>query len=177
MKNIRNQFLRAVEAEWARLFPFLKPVELEERPKRGKLCNYIYQNQSKANFIYFISFQFSEIRIGEFTIDVSISHSNEVSVLDRRTKDDLQSLKYGSYRIGTFMGTKDYWWALVDVDSQNQELWRSVGERHPVLTQVSDQSRWRPSSFDLPPGGIISEALLDVNVKLQRFVFPRLDIK
>jgi hypothetical protein len=177
---MQKQFLKKLKENWSSEFPFLKPIEVKEIPRRDKNCNFIYEGSyEKAGLAYFFSIQFSKIRIGEFTLDVSISNDKEHSILERKGKQDLSELKIGTYRIGSFFEKKDYWWMLVDVDRESYRLFESIGAVGSDLLKLGEQkqNRWQPSSFELPPDQIINEAIADVNKKLRLYVFPKCKIK
>ena len=174
---MQKQDLKKLKENWNNEFSFLKPSEVKEIPRRDKNCNFIYEGSyEEVGLAYFFSIQFSKIRVGEFTLDVSVSNDKEHSILERRGKQDLSELKIGTYRIGSFFEKKDYWWALVDVDAEGHRLFESIGGVGSDLPKLNEQNRWQPNSFKLPPDQIINEAIADVNEKLRLYVFPKCKI-
>ena len=168
MSKIQRPFLIRVREAWQHRFPFLEPVEIDEIPRRDNGGNYrcsaFFSERSRA---YFVAYQFSKVRRGEFTLEVTIADSLDRSILEHRTASDIAAHKLGSYRIGSFIDGKDCWWALQDVEAETRRLL-------PSLPIARPPGRWRPSSFDLPLDRIYDEAISDVSDKLERYVFPKL---
>jgi hypothetical protein len=177
MSKIQSPFLKRAREAWRVRFPFLEPVEIDEVPKRDKGGNYRCGTLfAERGLAYFFSYQFSTRRLGEFTLDVTISDSLARSVVERRWASDVTEHKLGSYRIGSFIDGKDHWWALRDVDAGASGFLESLGLSGPeVASPRVVPGRWRPSSFDIPISEIYDQAIVDVSDKLSRYVLPKLN--
>lgn len=175
---IKKLLLRKIQENWKQEFPLLKPIDLDEVPRRIKGGNYVCdQYFQERNLAYFFSIDFHLKRQGEFTIDVTISNSPKQSIQTGGSRWDLDAERIGSYRLGTFVNGKDCWWALADADTLHAGNLKSLGFESADIFPTPAQNRWRPSSFDLPPGKIIAEAIGDINEKLKSFVFPKLKVE
>ena len=177
MATVQNVFLRKVRESWKREFPFFEPVDINEVPKLPKGTKFVCGDHFESRkVVYFIHFDFSEKRAGEFSICVSISASKDRSVLEPPNVYKPSPLNVGSYGIGAFLDCQTFRWTLVDVDAGLDENLRSLGLEPIGFASMPSPNTWKPSSFSLPAEKIVEEAILDVNEKLKSHVFPRLQI-
>jgi hypothetical protein len=127
MAGIQKSFLSRVRTRWQRELPFLKPVHLSEVPQLNKgtnfLCDHYFAERGRA---YFIQFDFSPKRFGEFTIGATVSDSLTRSILEHGMGDPSPTA-IGMYAIGPFIGAQTRRWALIDHNAQGDELFRSLG--------------------------------------------------
>lgn len=177
MPSIQKLFLKRAREVWRREFPFLKPVDLAEIPPLPKGCRFLCDDYlAKRGRAYFVLFDFSLRRIGEFSVGITVSDSVTRSIrepgLAAPSPDAL-----GIYSISQFMGIQKRDWALVDVDAQIDALCQSLGQQPVGLTQTRSRYRWYPTSFELPQLEIIDDALADVSGILKEHVFPKLQIE
>ena len=176
MPSIQKQFLKRAREVWQREFPFLKPVDLAEIPHLPKGCRFLCDDYfSERGRAYFIFFDFSLRRIGEFSLGITVSDSVTRSIrepgIDAPSPDAL-----GMYSIGQFMGIQMRDWALADIDAQVDALFLSLGQQPVGFAQTRSRYRWYPTSFELPQLEIFDGALADVSAILKEHVFPKLQI-
>lgn len=178
MSKIQRQFLKSVRETWKAEFPFFKPVDLEETPKLPKGCNYRCDDYASTRGVfYFVTFDFSQRRQGEFSVAITVSNSAEKSILSPPEAAQPGPTNIGSYCIAAFLGRPAFSWDLVDVDAKTNATLVSLGmESIPTPDYVS-ANIWKPSSYSLPFELIADEAIRDVSDKLRRFVFPALQLK
>ena len=175
MAKEQKLFLKRVREAWKTEFPFLKPVDLDEVPKQPKGSNFRCDDYFAARGIcYFVSFDFSQRRQGEFQVGIAVSPSCEKSVLDFPEDYPPTPTNIGIYTLAKFLNRQSFRWDLVDVDAKTNAILVSLGGE-PIASQVSENT-WKPSSYALPFEQIADEAIRDVNDKLRRFVFPKLEI-
>ena len=175
MGKEQKLFLKKVRETWKTEFPFLKPVDLDETPKLPKGCNFRCDDYASTRGVfYFVAFDFSQRRVGEFSLGVTVSGSAGKSVLDPSADYRPTPTNIGSYSMGVFLGRQSFRWDLVDVDAKTNAILISLGGE-PIASHVSENT-WKPSSYALPFEQIADEAIRDVNDKLRRFVFPKLEI-
>lgn len=166
-----------VREAWKTQFPFLKPVDLDETPKLPKGCNFRCDDYASSRSVfYFVTFDFSQQRQGEFSIGVTVSSSAKKSVLNPPADYRPTPTNIGSYNIAAFLGQPAFRWDFVDVDAKTNATLASLGGTPiPTPSHVAANT-WKPSSYALPFTQIADEAIRDVNDKLRRFVFPKLEI-
>jgi len=177
MGKEQKLFLRQVREAWKTEFPFLKLVDLEETPKTPKGCNFRCDDYfSRRGVCYFVTFDFSQRRQGEFSIGITVSPSPEKSVLNPPEHYVPTPTNIGSYNMAVFLNRPSFRWDLVDVDAKTNAILSSLGGM-PIATPAHVAANvWKPSSYASPFEQIAAEAIRDVNDKLRRFVFPKLDI-
>ncbi len=102
-----------------------------------------------------------------FTADIVVTPS-----LDRlpdydviRFREDIPSLRPGSYRIGFFGDGRDRWWRLAD-DTADPHGIGTVRSRHP--------RDWYAPSYSVPLPEIMQQAAVDFSDAFARDVIPRL---
>lgn len=125
---------------------------------------------------YFIAFDFSPQKRGEFSVGITVSPLAEKSLLDPTEVSKSGPKNIGAYTIAAFLGKPVFRWDLVDVDAKTNAILVSLGGspiRTPGYVAINV---WKPSSYDLPFEQIANLAIDDVNEKLRRFVFPKLGI-
>ncbi len=172
MAGEQKQFLKQVTALWRREFPFLQPVDLQELPRVPKGCNFLYQGGGGVpGYYYFVCFDFSSKRRGEFSIGVTISQSPERSTLNPAMVDKPTPTSVGSFGIWQFMGRHYMAWALVDLEAEAKALF-GLTSGLPKSPDV-----WRPTTYDQPLEKIVEEAIADVNQSLRKHVLPALQIQ
>jgi hypothetical protein len=177
MMKSEQLFYRELARNWGGRFPALAPVHLPETPQPPKgsnfICDKYYGERRRA---YFFNVFFSQKRRGEFTLSVTISDSQQRSLLEGRSSSDLNVPLIGTYRIAAFMQRQDYWWAIKDVNAESSDLLRSFGIASGDFGSRPTPHRWRPTSYDLPFEKVVEEALVDLNEKISNFVLPKLCI-
>ena len=82
----------------------------------------------------------------------------------------------GMFTIWKFMNLPRFHWALVDLEAEQYALFAKLGVQQIDLRGLKSSNTWQPSSYDLPVDKIADEAIADVNDKLRRFVFPKLEV-
>lgn len=177
MSKEQKQFLKKVRENWKTQFPFLEPVNLEEMPKMPKGNNFCCKEYFAIRGVcYFITFDFSQRRQGEFSIGITVSPSPEKSILSHPEDYIPTPTNIGSYNIAVFLGRQSFRWGILDVDAKTNAILTSLcGEQIQTPDYIS-VNLWKPSSYSLPFEKIAEEAILDINEKLRRFVFPKLEI-
>jgi hypothetical protein len=177
MPSPQKPFLKRVRDVWRREFPFLKPVDLAEIPALPKGCRFLCDDYfTERERAYFIFFDFSLRRIGEFSLGITVSDSVTRCIREHGL-DTPSAYALGMYSVGQFIGAQTRRWALVDVDAQVDALFRSLGQQPVGFAQTRSRFTWYPSSFELPPEQIFDEALADVRAVLVEHVFPKLQIE
>jgi hypothetical protein len=177
MSRMQQQFLKKVRETWKVEFPFLKAVNLEETPKLPKGCNFRCDDYAPIRGVfYYVTFDFSQRRQGEFSVGISVSNSAEKSVLSPPENLEPTPTNIGSYSIAAFLGRPAFRWDLVDVDAKTNAVLQSFGGSPITTPGYVSANTWKPSSYALPFEQIADEAIRDVNEKLRRFVFPKLEI-
>jgi hypothetical protein len=177
MRRLHTVFFNRLKLDWAREFPFLRPIEVAETPMRPRGSNFVCDNFLRTRgHLYFFSVEIPPKRSEELTLEITISDSKERSRLEIGWRQDLLSLKPRTYRIGAFLNGKDFWWALADVNAKNSALMESLGAPAIGTSALQRANSWKPSSFDEPIETIVKEAVQDVNSKLRQHVFPKLHI-
>ena len=127
MAKEQKRFLKRLREKWKTEFPFLKPVDLDEVPKIPKGCNFRCDDYFPTRGVfYYVTFDFSLRRVGEFSLGASVSRSAEKSIFDPvNTEPGPTSI--GMYTIAQFMGCQRFCWEIVDVDAKLDEFLTSVG--------------------------------------------------
>ena len=125
---------------------------------------------------YFVTFDFSQHRIGEFLIGITVSPSLEKSILSPPENYTPSPTNMGSYNMAVFLGRRSFSWDLVDVDAKMNAILISLGGEPIQTPDYVSVDIWKPSSYELPFEQIAEEAICDINEKLRRFVFPKLEI-
>ena len=175
MAKEQKLFLKKVKDAWKAEFPFLRQVDLNETPKLPNGCKFRCDDYASTRGVYyFVTFDFSQRRQGEFSVRITVSGSPAKSVLDPAADYQPTPTSIGSHSMGVFLGRQSFRWDLVDVDAKTNAILVSLGGE-PIVGHVSANT-WKPSSYALPPEQIVDEAIRDVSDKLRRFVFPRLEI-
>ncbi len=177
MPGIQKAFLKRVASRWSRELPFFKPVHLIEVPQLNKgsnfICDHYFPQRGRA---YFIQFNFSPKRIGEFTIDITVSNSVTRSILDHAWGTPSPT-DIGMYAIGKFIGVQTRRWALIDHGAQADEFDRSLGLEPMGFANMRSRNTWFPPSFAVPQEQIFDSVLDDVNSVLKEHVLPKLQIE
>jgi hypothetical protein len=177
MPSPQKPFLKRVRDVWRREFPFLKSVDLAEIPALPKGCRFVCDNYfAERGRVYFIFFDFSLRRIGEFSLVITVSDSATRCIREHGL-DSPSAYALGMYSVGPFIGAQRRTWALVDVDAQSDEIFRSLGQEPVGFARTRSRFTWYPSSFGLPQEQIFDEALADVRAVLVEHVFPKLQIE
>ncbi len=177
MAKEQKLFLKKVREAWKEEFPFLKPVDLDEVPKPAKNSVFRYDDCfSTRGVCYFVSFGFSQRRQGEFMVGITVSPSREKSVISPPENHPPSSTNVGSYNLARFLNRQSLSWDLVDVDAKTNAILVSLGGAPITTPDYVAVNVWKPSSYALPFDEIADEAIRDVNDKLRRFVFPKLQI-
>lgn len=180
MAGESTRFLKLVRKAWLTGFPFLKPVEVDEVPRRQKCSNFCCADYAKTRgLFYFVSFDFDRNFRGQFSISITVSQSADRSVLD--PSEDCRhpsATNVGTFPIAVFLGRGDFRWQLLDWEGNLNSF--IVGLGGPADDYQSPFPKgyhyWQPSSFELPLEAIGQEAIHDINGKLRQFVFPKLEI-
>lgn len=177
MSKEQKRFLEKIRESWTKEFPFLELVDLEEIPKISKGCNFLCREYfSMRGVCYFVTFDFSQRRQGEFLIGITVSPSPEKSVLSPPENYTPTPTNIGSYNMAVFLGRKSFCWDLVDVDTKMNAILISLGGEGIQTPDYVSANVWKPSSYALPFDRIVEEAICDVNEKLRRYVFTILEI-
>jgi hypothetical protein len=177
MPSPQKPFLKRVRDVWKREFPFLKPVDLAEIPALPKGCTFRCDDYfAERGRAYFILFDFSLRRLGEFSLGISVSDSVTRCIREHGL-DTPSAYALGMYSVGQFIGAQTRTWALGDVDAKVDAIFRSLGQEPVGFAQIRSPFTWYPSSFELRQEQIFDEALADVRTILIEHVFPKLQIK
>ena len=177
MPGIQKAFLSRARDVWRRDFPFLKPIDLPEIPRLPKGCRFFCDDYfAKRGTAYFIFFDFSLRRIGEFSLGITVSDSLTRSIREHGL-DSPSPHGLGMYSIGQFMGVRARDWALADVDAQVDALFQSLGQQPVGFAQTRSPHTWYPTSFEVPQVEIFDAALADISGILKEHVFPKLQIE
>lgn len=177
MSKEQKLFLKKVREIWKIEFPFLKPVNLDETPKLPNGCNFRCDDYALTRAVYyFVTFDFSQRRQGEFTVGITVSSSPEKSVLNPPADYQPTPTNVGSYSIAAFLEHPAFRWDLMNVDAKTSEFLVSLGGTPIPLSKHILANTWKPSSYALPFEQIAEEAIHDVSDKLRRIVFPKLEI-
>jgi hypothetical protein len=176
MAGIQKAFLSRVRTDWQREFPFLRPVHLIEVPQLNKgtnfICDHYFPERGRA---YFIQFNFSQKRFGEFSFGVTVSDSLTRSILEHGAGAPSPTA-LGRYAIGPFSGAQTRRWALIDHGAQADEFDRSLGLEPVGFAGMRSSNTWYPPSFAVPQEEVFDSVLQDVNSVLRQHVFPKLHI-
>lgn len=177
MAGIQKAFLKRVASRWRKDFPFLKPAHLIEVPQLNKgsnfLCDHYFPERGRA---YFLHFDFSQKRVGEFSIGVTVSDSVVRSILEHGTSAP-SATAIGMYGIGPFIGAQTRRWALIDHGAEADALWRSLGQEPMGFATMRNRSTWYPQSFAIPQEDLFDCVIENVNSVLKQHVFPKLQIE
>lgn len=177
MAKEQKLFLRKVREVWAAEFPFLKPVDLDEVPKQPKGSTFRCDDYFAARGVcYFVSFDFSQRRQGEFMVGITVSPSRDKSVLNPPENYPPSPTNVGIYNLARFLNRQSFSWDLVHVDAKTNATLVSFGAAPIPTPDYVAANVWKPSSYALPFEQIADEAIRDVSDKLRRFVFPKLEI-
>src|SRR5215831_18453170 len=118
MTSPQKPFLKRVRDVWRHEFAFLKPVDLAEIPPLPKGCRFLCDRYlAKRGRAYFIFFDFSLRRVGEFSLGITVSDSVTRCIREHGL-DAPSAYGLGMYSVGQFIGTQTRTWALIDVDAQ-----------------------------------------------------------
>ena len=176
MPSIQKTFLKRVTEVWRIDFPFLKRVDLTEVPSVPKGSNFICDEYfRKRDRAYFIRFDFSQKRVGEFTIGITVSDSLTRSIREHGLESPSSSA-LGMFSIGQFLPVQSRTWALRDINAEVDQLFQSLGQEPVGFGKIRSTLTWYPSSFDLPQKEIVDAAIADVGATLKKHVFPKLEI-
>lgn len=176
MPSLQKQFLLRVRERWAIEFPYFRPFVTDEIQKLPKYSRYICDSYAdKRGVYYFILFNMFQKKAGGFSLEISISDSNQKSIINSGCGKP-SPINIGRYNINTFLGVQSYEWDMIDVEGEFDKFMLSIGGI--ILPASIDRypDSWIPSSFDLPHETIIDQAIDDVNEKLHKFVLPKLEI-
>jgi hypothetical protein len=177
MSKEQKRFLKKVRESWNTEFPFLELVDLEEIPKMSKGCNFRCKDYFLTRGVcYFVTFDFSQRRQGEFLIGITVSPSPQKSVLSPPIDYTPTPTNIGSYNMAVFLGRQSFCWDMVDEDTKMNAIMVSLGGELNQTPGYVPENVWKPSSYALPFERIVEETICDVNEKLRRFVFPILEI-
>jgi hypothetical protein len=175
MAKLQKAFLTKVREVWKREFPFLELVDIDQVPKLPKGTDFGCDEYAiNRGVYYFVSFHFRPKVPGDLSIAVTVSNSPDKSVLDPPLDYRPSPTNVGTYNIAAFLGLPDCRWHLTDVDG-DLNRWLFPGGEPPVVLPP-DPNVWKPSSYAIEFDVIADEAIQDVNDKLKRFVFPKLEI-
>lgn len=177
MAKEQKLFLKKVRQTWSVEFPFLKPVDLDEVPMQPKgsifRCDEYFATRGVC---YFVSFDFSQRRQGEFMVGITVSPSREKSILDPPQDYTPTPTNVGTYNLAKFLNRQSFVWDLVDVTARTNAIQREFGIPPTTTPGYVAPNTWKPPSYALPFEEIANEAIRDVSDKLRRFVFPKLEI-
>lgn len=171
-------FLKRVREAWATEFPCLEAVDLNEVPRRPVGSNFRCADYFVARkTCYFVSFNFSQRRKGEFSVGITVSPSLDRSVLDPSEVEQPGPMSIGAYSMADFLNCQSFHWDLVNVTARTNEVLNEFGIPVSRLPENPLPNVWVPTSYALGPDGIIEQAIYDVTEKLRIAVFPRLAIE
>ncbi len=177
MASIEKFLLQSVKKKWHEEFPFLKPARIKQisgvRKDACYLCDSFAQSRNRY---YFVTFEFHPKQPGQFSISITISDSIAEPLQESFTETHLSPDKIGTFTIAAFLGKPSFSWMLYDWDAQNVAYWKSLGADMPSVRGLDLPNIWKPSSFELPPERIVEETIQDINDKLKKQVFPKLQI-
>ena len=131
MGKEQKLFLKKVREAWLREFPFFKPVDLDEVPKQPKGSTFRCDDYfSTRGVCYFVSFDFSQRRQGEFLVGITVSPSREKSVLNPPEDYTPTPTNVGTYNLAKFLNRQSFRWDLVMLMPRRTRRWpRSVRHR------------------------------------------------
>lgn len=176
MASVQKRFLKCVKKAWHQEFPFLKSIDVVEVPRLPKGSNFVCDKYlSERGRVYFVWFDFSQKRVGEFGVGISVSDTPSRCVRDPGlNKPSPEGL--GIYDVGQF-GSPKRTWALVDVNAELAKVFTSLGADTNGFLPPRPQSTWFPTGFELTEGEVFSAAVADIGMTLTKFVFPTLQIE
>jgi len=178
MASEQKQFLKRVRETWKRELPCFKLVDLDEIPKQPKSCNFRCDSYFASRGVcYFITFDFSHRRQGEFSVGITVSNSPEKSILNPPDNYTPTPTNVGSYNLAKFLDRQSFRWDLVDVDGKTNAALVEFGMAPVFTPDYVAANVWKPSTYALSFDQIADEALRDASDKLRRFVFPKLHIE
>ena len=173
MKGLAKILKTRLEKSWSTEFPGLEVIRRNASGSIVFCCNKYFTSRG---LMYLFHIAFSSRRPGRFSVSIGISKS-EVNAGPLQGSN-FEPSKLGEYPICAFQSTKDFWWHLEDIESRERASLAQWGV--PGLTSLvnyNDNNRWRPSSYALPIEDIVDEAICDLNQRLKKFVFPKLQIE
>ena len=177
MAGEQRIFLKRVGETWRTEFPFLKPVDLDEIPKIPKGSTFRCDDYFVTRGVcYFVSFDFSQRRQGEFMVGITVSPSPEKSFVNPLEYHPPSPISVGVYNLAAFLNRPSFRWDLVDVDAKTNAILISLGGMPITTPDFVAVDVWKPSSYALPFEQIATQAVRDVSDKLRRFVLPILEI-
>ena len=109
-------------------------------------------------------------------VGITVSPSEAKSVLNPPENHPPSPTNVGIYNLARFLNRQSFSWDLVDVDAKTNAILVSLGGAAIQMPDHATLNVWKPSSYALPFDQIADEAIRDVNDKLRRFVFPKLEI-
>jgi hypothetical protein len=109
-------------------------------------------------------------------IQITVSPSPDKTFIDPQGDYPPGPTNIGPYNLGWFLDPhQNLLWDLVDVDGKVNAILASLGGGFQ-FPEYSGPDVWKPSSYVLPFEEITDEAIRDINDRLRRFVFPKLEI-
>lgn len=177
MAGEQRIFLKRVAETWRTEFPFMKAVDLDQIPKLPKGATFQCDDYLlRRSVCYFVSFDFSQRRQGEFMVGIAVSHSPEKSLVSPAEYHPPSPTNVGVYNLAAFINRPSFRWDLVDVDAKTNAILNSLGGMPISTPDYVAVDVWKPTSYALPFEQIADQAVSDVSDKLRRFVFPKLEI-
>ncbi|MEO8428133.1 MAG: hypothetical protein ABI651_13565 [Verrucomicrobiota bacterium] len=172
MANEQKTFLAKLSESWSTAFPSIKPAGEDEVHRRPKSCNFLCDAYGAIrNRYYFLQFNFSPKRRGEFTMTITISASRKESILPASEDLTPSPQSIGAFGIWQFMHRPRFDWSLVDLEAESTAL-LGLSSGLPKSRNV-----WQPSTYGQPLERVVDEAIAHVNKTLRTHVFPVLQIE
>ena len=173
MKGLAKIFMTRLKKSWSIEFQCLKPI----RRKGSNSIVYCCDNYfTSRGLMYLFHVVFADKTPGRFSVSIGISKSDVNA--GPLQGSSFETNKLGEYPIFAFLNKRDFWWHLENIESRKRASYAAMGV--PGLTSIinyNDNNRWRPSSYALPIEDIVDEAINDLNMRLKKFVFPKLQIE
>lgn len=152
MANEQKIFLKALRKSWSVEFPSIKSAGEDAAKRRPENCNFVCDDcvASKARY-YFLQFDFSRKRRGEFSIIITISKSRADSILSASEDQEPTPQSVGAFGVWQFMRKPWKAWSLVDLEAESMVLLgfpsglpkkpRCLGADHLRSTARKDRGR------------------------------------
>ena len=178
MSKYRKPFISELTRHWAQRFP----------QWRQGVCTPVFWARKDATFtndaalpetglVVHAVIDFSPQWPGAFTCDVVVTQNLEPlgDNPPRRRSDDIATLPFGSYRIGSFVTGRDIWWRLVDDAAELRRLYEQIpGADVAALGIERQRDHWYAASYESGLPQIISEAREHFCDTFERHVIPKL---
>ena len=162
-------FLRVVQETWPRYLPFLT---IERKIKGGSAVKGGVWSVQTSEFTVYVYLQKSKTYESRVTVNVTLTQ--EGNLVEAVQFDVPEPLTVGSYRLGLFGEGNDLWWVLEDEEARLIANDLRFGTNLASLVSRTKKGLWFPTSYE-SESQVLEEAAIDMAIRLQSQVFPRLE--